>query len=58
MHTRRELRSGAFDAVINQDVGHEVRSAVRVLKALIDGRPFVPAQERIRIDIFLRENLP
>jgi LacI family transcriptional regulator len=56
-HTRRELQSGAFDAVINQDVGHEVRSAVRVLKALVDGRSFVPAQERIRIDIFLRENL-
>ena len=57
-HARQELQSGVFDAVINQDIGHEVRSAIRVLKARIDGRGFVPAQERIRIDVFLRDNIP
>lgn len=55
---RAELQSGVFDAVINQDVGHEIRSAVRVLTALIDGRPIVPAQERIRVEIFMKYNLP
>jgi LacI family transcriptional regulator len=44
--------------VINQDVGHVVRSALRVLRARADGTAIVAAQERIRIDIFIRENLP
>jgi LacI family transcriptional regulator len=55
---RRALLDGTFDAVINQDAGHEVRSAVRVLKAQADGLPIIPGQERIRIDIFMRDNLP
>ena len=33
-HSRQALADGVFwDAVINQDGGHEVRSAIRVLKA-------------------------
>ena len=48
----------ALDAVLNQDAGHEVRSAIRVLKARADGLAVIEAQERIRIDIFLRDNLP
>jgi LacI family transcriptional regulator len=35
-----------------------VRSAIRVLKARADGLAVIAAQERIRIDIFLRDNLP
>ncbi len=57
-YARAELQSGLFDAVINQDVGHEIRSAVRVLMALIDGQPVVAEQERIRVEIFMRDNLP
>ncbi len=57
-HSRRALLDGTFDAVINQDAGHEVRSAIRVLKAHADGIPIIPGQERIRIDIFMRDNLP
>ena len=57
-HTRAALRTGIIDAVLNQDAGHEVRSAVRVLRAKADGLPVVAAQERIRIEIFIRENLP
>ena len=34
------------------------RSAVRVLMAKADNAPLIEAQERIRIDIFLRDNLP
>ncbi len=56
--TRGALQSGLVDAVLNQDAGHEVRSAIRVLKAKADGLPVVTAQERIRIDIFLKDNLP
>jgi LacI family transcriptional regulator len=57
-HSRQALAEGLFDAVINQDCGHEVRSAIRVLKARADGLMPISAQERIRIDIFLKDNLP
>ncbi len=56
--TRGALQAGLIDAVLNQDAGHEVRSAIRVLKAKADGLSVVAAQERIRIDIFLKDNLP
>jgi len=56
--TRAALTEGVIDAVLNQDAGHEVRSAIRVLKAKADGLPVIAAQERIRLDIFLRDNLP
>ncbi|GEO85447.1 MULTISPECIES: LacI family DNA-binding transcriptional regulator [Alphaproteobacteria] len=56
--TRSALCEGLVDAVLNQDAGHEVRSAIRVLKATADGLPVLVAQERIRIDIFLKDNLP
>lgn len=56
--TRAALQDGLIDAVLNQDAGHEVRSAIRVLKAKADGLPVIAAQERIRIDIFLKDNLP
>lgn len=57
-HTRRFLVRGVMDAVINQDAGHEARSAARVLLAHCTGEPILPEQERIRIDIFLRDNIP
>ena len=56
--TRRALIRGTVDAIIGQDPGHEVRSAVRVLMAKADNVPPIESQERIRIDIFLRDNLP
>ena len=57
-HTRESLKDGLLDAVITQDVGHLVRSALRVLKARVDGLPVVASQERIRIEIIMRENMP
>ena len=57
-HTRSALQSELIEAVLNQDAGHEVRSAIRVLKAKADGLAVIEAQERIRIDIFLKDNLP
>ncbi|HEY6513050.1 MAG TPA: LacI family DNA-binding transcriptional regulator [Burkholderiaceae bacterium] len=57
-HARRALLSGVADAVINQDAGHEVRSACRLALAALSGERVLPDQERIRTDIFLRDNLP
>lgn len=56
--SREALSRGTFDALISQDSGHLVRSAVRLLRATSDKVPFNKAQERIRIDIYLKENLP
>jgi len=56
--TRRALVDGTIDILINQDAGHEVRSAIRVLMASADKSPIVEAMERIRIDIFIRDNIP
>ena len=57
-HARKALLSGVADAVINQDAGHEVRSACRLALAALSGERVLPDQERIRLDIFLRDNLP
>jgi LacI family transcriptional regulator len=46
-----------MDAVIHQDPGHEIRSAARILQSLTSDWTIVDDQERIRIDIFLRDNL-
>lgn len=56
--SRAALEQGVFDAVISQDAGHLVRSAVRIMRANSDRMPINPAQERIRIDIYLKENMP
>ena len=57
-YTREALQTNVLDAVIAQDPGHEIRSAMRVLKALCDGAPIIEDQERIGIDVFLKDNLP
>ena len=51
------LLSGRLDAVIAQNPGHLVRSALLVLRARCDGRATIASQEEIRIEILLRENL-
>lgn len=56
--SRRALLAGTIDALIKQDPAHEARSAARVLLALAEGAELVPSQERIRIEILLRDNLP
>ena len=55
---RQCLITGIANAVINQDAGHEARSAARILLARCESVPIITDQERIRIDIFLRDNLP
>ena len=56
--SRTALSKGTFDALISQDSGHIIRSAIRVLKSAADKLPIDPKQERIRIDVYLSENLP
>jgi len=46
-----------IDAVIAQDPGHAVRSAIRIMRARSDAREPLAAQEKIRIEILLKENL-
>jgi LacI family transcriptional regulator len=55
--TELALKSGDLDAVIAQNPGHVVRSAVRILRARCDQREPLASQENIRIEILLRENL-
>jgi LacI family transcriptional regulator len=55
---RRDLLSGTMDAVLNQDAGHEVRSALRLALSRLTQEPVHADQERIRIDIYLKDNLP
>jgi len=57
-HTRARLQDGTMDAVITQDVGHLVRSSIRLLRAKTARMGTVASQERIRIEIILRENMP
>ena len=57
-HAREMLTDGVVDVIINQNAGHIARSAARVLKAQCDGVEVIASQERIRIEIVLKENLP
>lgn len=55
--TEAALRQGHIDAVIHQDPGHLVRSAVRILRSKCENRTTLASQERIRIEILIAENL-
>ncbi|MFC4271329.1 substrate-binding domain-containing protein [Sneathiella chungangensis] len=56
--SRDALEQGTFDAIISQDTGHLIRSTVRILRAKTDNLPINISQERIRIDVYLKENMP
>ncbi|NJM82154.1 MAG: LacI family DNA-binding transcriptional regulator [Tabrizicola sp.] len=55
--TEAALKDGSLDALITQDPGHLVRSAIRKLRALTDNRHTLRSQEKIRIEILLSTNL-
>ena len=55
--TEQGLLTGEIDALITQDPGHLIRSAIRILRARCDRREVLASQEKIRIEILLRENL-
>ncbi|GAA6181486.1 LacI family DNA-binding transcriptional regulator [Shimia sp. NS0008-38b] len=55
--TIQGLRAGKLDAVVTQDPGHLVRSAVRILRSKCENRTTLASQEKIRIEILIEENL-
>jgi LacI family transcriptional regulator len=55
--TREALEAEEVDVVIMQNVGHIIRSSIRVLRAQLDKTEIVEPQEAIRIEIVMRENL-
>lgn len=55
--TEDAIRSEQIDAIIGQNPGHAVRSAVRILRARSERREPVSSQESIRIEVWLKENL-
>lgn len=55
--TRFYLTTGLMAALIHQDPGHQARSAARILFGLATGEPIHAAQEKIRIEIVMRDNL-
>ena len=55
---RVALADDQLDAVIVQDAGHIARSAVRILRSYCLRKPILEPQERIRIEIYLADNLP
>lgn len=55
--TEQALREDRIAAVIAQDPGHAVRSAIRIMRARTDLREPLAAQEKIRIEVLLKENL-
>jgi LacI family transcriptional regulator len=55
--TRAALEAHEIDVVIMQNVGHIVRSSIRVLRAHVDQSVIVESQEQIRIEIVTKENL-
>lgn len=55
--SEQALMDERIDAVIAQDPGHAVRSALRIMRARSDHRELLASQERLRIEILLKENL-
>lgn len=55
--TEEAIREEKIDAIIAQNPGHAVRSAVRILRARVDLREPVMSQEKIRIEVLFKENL-
>ncbi|WDZ80780.1 LacI family DNA-binding transcriptional regulator (plasmid) [Ensifer adhaerens] len=55
--SERALMDERIDALIAQDPGHAVRSALRIMRARADHRELLASQEKIRIEILLKENL-
>ncbi|MEH6725849.1 MAG: LacI family DNA-binding transcriptional regulator [Hyphomicrobiales bacterium] len=55
--TEEAIRAEQLKAIICQDPGHAVRSAIRIMRARTDQREPVLSQEKIRIEVLFRENL-
>lgn len=51
------IKMDEVDAIIAQNPGHSVRSAVRILRARCEDREPIAGQENVRIEVLLAENL-
>lgn len=51
------LKEQKLDALVAQNPGHLVRSAVRILRAQCEGRSTLASQEKTRIEILIADNL-
>ena len=51
------LKDDRIDAIIAQDPSHAVRSAIRIMRARLEQREPIASQEKIRIEVLLKENL-
>ncbi len=55
--TEEAIRTEKIDAIIGQNPGHAVRSAVRIMRARADFREPLTSQEKVRIEVLFKENL-
>jgi len=55
--TEAALLNEEIDAVVAQNPGHAVRSALRILRARCDNRDIIASQEKIRVEVLLKDNL-
>lgn len=55
--TESALISEEIDAIICQNPGHAVRSAIRIMRARSEWREPLSSQEKIRIEVMFKENL-
>lgn len=55
--SEQALRDDSIDAIIAQNPGHAVRSAIRIMRARLEMREPLASQEKIRIEILIKENL-
>ncbi|PJE26917.1 transcriptional regulator, LacI family [Pseudooceanicola antarcticus] len=56
--SREALLDGSFDAVLHQNSRREVQGAIELLRRLLDGEPQPALSEPIRVEIYMRDNLP
>ncbi|MCA0963124.1 LacI family DNA-binding transcriptional regulator [Salipiger bermudensis] len=57
-YSREALLDGTFDAVLHQNSRREVQGAIALLRGLLDDQTPPPAVEPIRVEIYMRDNLP
>ena len=55
--TEKAILAEKINAIIGQNPGHAVRSAVRIMRARAELREPVASQEKIRIEVLFKENL-
>lgn len=56
-YTEDAIKNNMVDAIIAQNPGHTIRSAIRILHAKSEKREILTDQEKIRLEIFLQDNL-